>query len=67
MTLLLKIIYISVSIIVYFIDKGDVYVWGYGILGLGPQVQKISKPTMIPGTLFGHNVYNPNIKVIGNR
>lgn len=44
-------------------NDGNVYVWGYGILGLGPQVQKISKPTMIPPTLFGNNVYNRNVKV----
>ncbi|XP_011632471.1 RCC1-like G exchanging factor-like protein isoform X1 [Pogonomyrmex barbatus] len=44
-------------------NDGNVFVWGYGILGLGPQVQKASKPTMIPPALFGNNVYNRNIKV----
>ncbi|XP_029678049.1 RCC1-like G exchanging factor-like protein [Formica exsecta] len=44
-------------------NVGNVYVWGYGILGLGPQVQKILKPTMIPPTLFGNNVYNRDIKI----
>ncbi|XP_011864274.1 PREDICTED: Williams-Beuren syndrome chromosomal region 16 protein homolog [Vollenhovia emeryi] len=44
-------------------NDGNVYVWGYGILGLGPQVQKVLKPTMIPPTLFGNNIYNRDIKV----
>lgn len=44
-------------------STGNVYVWGYGILGLGPQVQKVLKPTMIPPTLFGNNIYNRDIKV----
>ncbi|XP_011170411.1 RCC1-like G exchanging factor-like protein [Solenopsis invicta] len=44
-------------------SEGNVYVWGYGILGLGPQVQKVLKPTMIPPTLFGNNIYNRNVKV----
>jgi alpha-tubulin suppressor-like RCC1 family protein len=44
-------------------NAGNVYVWGYGILGLGPEVQKVFKPTMIPPTLFGNNVYNRDIKV----
>ncbi|EZA47607.1 Williams-Beuren syndrome chromosomal region 16 protein-like protein, partial [Ooceraea biroi] len=39
-------------------NAGDVYVWGYGILGLGPKVQKILKPTVIPPALFGKNVTN---------
>ncbi|KAL0102780.1 hypothetical protein PUN28_018224 [Cardiocondyla obscurior] len=44
-------------------NNGNVYVWGYGILGLGPQVQNVLKPTMIPPTLFGNNIYNRNVKV----
>ncbi|XP_029167744.1 RCC1-like G exchanging factor-like protein [Nylanderia fulva] len=44
-------------------NAGNVYVWGYGILGLGPQVQKVFKPTRIPPTLFGNNEYNRDIKV----
>lgn len=45
-------------------SDGNVYVWGYGILGLGPQVQRVFKPTLIPSTLFGYNVYNRNTKVM---
>ncbi|XP_043672925.1 RCC1-like G exchanging factor-like protein isoform X2 [Vespula pensylvanica] len=45
-------------------SSGEVYVWGYGILGLGPQVQRVLKPTLIPSTLFGNNAYSRNNKVI---
>ncbi|EFN82875.1 RCC1-like G exchanging factor-like protein [Harpegnathos saltator] len=44
-------------------DAGNVYVWGYGILGFGPEVEKISKPKQIPSTLFGKNIYNRDVKV----
>ncbi|XP_012278458.1 RCC1-like G exchanging factor-like protein isoform X2 [Orussus abietinus] len=44
-------------------DTGKVYVWGYGILGLGPEVQSILKPTQIPSPLFGVNEYEQNIRV----
>ncbi|XP_058801821.1 RCC1-like G exchanging factor-like protein [Phymastichus coffea] len=45
-------------------NEGDVFVWGYGILGLGPEVQSVRKPTLIPKTLFGVNAFEPNTKVI---
>ncbi|KAH0548928.1 RCC1-like G exchanging factor-like protein [Cotesia glomerata] len=44
-------------------ETGDVYTWGYGILGFGPRVTKVQMPTMIPNTLFGRNPYQPDIKV----
>lgn len=44
-------------------DRGQVFVWGFGILGLGPQVEHSSKPVLIPETLFGMNQYNPDVKV----
>lgn len=40
------------------------FVWGYGILGFGPNVQKAENPTEIPQTLFGQNMYLTNSKVI---
>lgn len=43
--------------------KGQVFVWGFGILGKGPDVDQSSRPTLIPESLFGKNVYNPDIKV----
>ncbi|CAD1473829.1 unnamed protein product, partial [Heterotrigona itama] len=45
-------------------NTGDVYVWGYGILGLGPEVKKVSQPTKIPSVLFGNNAYQKNTKVV---
>lgn len=44
-------------------DKGDVYVWGFGILGCGPRVTQSSLPSLIPETLFGRNLYNPEAKI----
>lgn len=44
-------------------DKGQVFVWGFGILGKGPNVDHSSRPTLLPETLFGMNVYNPDTKV----
>lgn len=44
--------------------SGDVFVWGYGILGGGPEVQKSPKPFKLPRTLFGWNSFQPETKVI---
>lgn len=44
-------------------DKGQVFVWGFGILGKGPGVDQSSWPSLIPETLFGMNVYNPDVKI----
>lgn len=45
-------------------EHGDVFTWGYGILGLGPSVDYAKKPTRIPPTLFGKNEMNPNSRVM---
>nr|XP_022899731.1 RCC1-like G exchanging factor-like protein [Onthophagus taurus] len=45
-------------------DSGDVFVWGYGILGTGPLVQHSEVPLLIPQTLFGRNDFNPTTEVI---
>jgi RCC1-like G exchanging factor-like protein len=45
-------------------EAGDVFVWGFGILGLGPTVDSCKLPTLIPPTLFGRNPFNPNCRVI---
>ena len=34
-------------------DSGHVYVWGFGILGMGPKVDHVDKPVKIAETLFG--------------
>lgn len=44
-------------------ENGDVFSWGYGILGFGPEVGHQPRPTQIPATLFGRNDFNPNVRV----
>ena len=46
-----------------YLGEGEVYVWGFGILGLGPNAQRVLEPTIIPSTLFGKNPYEPDSKV----
>ena len=45
-------------------ESGDVFVWGFGLLGLGPNVDYCKQPTLIPPTLFGRNPFNPENRVI---
>jgi len=45
-------------------DAGQVFVWGYGILGKGPIVEHSAQPTEIPHSLFGRNEFNPHTKVV---
>jgi RCC1-like G exchanging factor-like protein len=40
-----------------------VFVWGYGILGKGPSVSHLSKPSLLPMPLFDRNESNPDVKV----
>ncbi|XP_062552861.1 RCC1-like G exchanging factor-like protein [Armigeres subalbatus] len=44
-------------------ENGDVFTWGYGILGFGPNVVHQAQPTQIPAALFGRNDFNPNVRV----
>lgn len=44
-------------------ENGDVFVWGYGLLGFGPNVEQLKIPKQIPATLFGRNEFNPNLRV----
>lgn len=44
-------------------DKGEVFVWGYGILGKGPNLSESSSPEKIPSTLFGQTDFNPTVAV----
>lgn len=46
-----------------FIAKGDVFSWGYGLLGLGPAVERVGRPTKIPPILFGRNDFSPKCRV----
>lgn len=45
------------------IENGDVFVWGYGMVGLGPKADQVTEPTQIPAILFGRNDFSPNNKV----
>ncbi|XP_070505923.1 RCC1-like G exchanging factor-like protein [Chironomus tepperi] len=44
-------------------DEGNVFVWGYGLLGFGPNVDFCKEPKLIPPTLFGRNSFNPENRV----
>uniref|UniRef100_A0A8D2BX21 RCC1-like G exchanging factor-like protein n=1 Tax=Sus scrofa TaxID=9823 RepID=A0A8D2BX21_PIG len=43
--------------------EGHVFVWGYGILGKGPNLVETALPEMIPPTLFGLTELNPEVRV----
>lgn len=45
-------------------ESGQVYIWGYGFLGLGPENMMKSEPTLLPPPLFGANAYNPDVTVV---
>jgi len=44
-------------------EDGEVFVWGYGILGVGPTLDMAAKPTAIPEVLFGKNSFSPDSSV----
>nr|XP_045000632.1 RCC1-like G exchanging factor-like protein isoform X3 [Jaculus jaculus] len=44
-------------------EEGHVFVWGYGILGKGPNLVETALPEMIPPTLFGLSEFNPEVQV----
>lgn len=44
-------------------DQGDVFVWGYGILGKGPGLSESRVPEQIPPSLFGRSDFNPSAAV----
>lgn len=41
------------------LEKRHVYVWGFGLLGVGPKVQQSTEPIQIPPQLFGLNEFSP--------
>lgn len=47
----------------FFPEKGNIYVWGYGILGQGPKVSSSRMPTLLPEPLFGANEFNDDVEV----
>jgi RCC1-like G exchanging factor-like protein len=36
-------------------DKGQVWVWGFGLLGLGPKVTQAAEPLLIPENLLNQS------------
>uniref|UniRef100_UPI00358E10D4 RCC1-like G exchanging factor-like protein isoform X2 n=1 Tax=Myxine glutinosa TaxID=7769 RepID=UPI00358E10D4 len=45
------------------LNAGEVFVWGYGILGKGPQLSESHTPQQIPPTLFGWSEMTPDVRV----
>ena len=45
-------------------ENHDVFVWGYGILGKGPNLDQSSEPVLLPAPLFGRNEFNPDTVVV---
>ncbi|XP_072325202.1 RCC1-like G exchanging factor-like protein isoform X1 [Scyliorhinus torazame] len=43
--------------------EGNVFVWGYGILGKGCNLSESRVPDMIPPTLFGWSEFTPQVRV----
>lgn len=44
-------------------EDGEVFVWGYGILGKGPKLSESDTPEKVPATLFGKSDFNPAVRV----
>ncbi|XP_062341068.1 RCC1-like G exchanging factor-like protein isoform X2 [Osmerus eperlanus] len=42
-------------------EQGEVFVWGYGILGKGPNLSESQTPELVPPTLFGRSEFNPTV------
>lgn len=53
----------NLLLVLPFSDQGEVFVWGYGILGKGPKLSESSTPEMIPPTLFGRSDFSPSVRV----
>ena len=39
------------------------FIWGYGILGKGPNLDQSNEPVKLPPPLFGCNEFNPDTTV----
>ncbi|NP_001006212.2 RCC1-like G exchanging factor-like protein [Gallus gallus] len=44
-------------------EEGAVFVWGYGILGKGPNLTETAVPEMIPPSLFGWSDFSSDVRV----
>ncbi|XP_050965366.1 RCC1-like G exchanging factor-like protein [Labeo rohita] len=48
-------------------EEGEVFVWGFGILGKGPKLSESAIPERVPATFFGRSEFNPSVKVLSIR
>ena len=44
-------------------ERHEVYVWGFGYLGKGPQTDHLKVPSLIPPPLFHCDEFNPDLKI----
>lgn len=44
-------------------EHGEVFVWGFGLIGLGPKADQVGEPTQIPSILLGRNDFSPDSRV----
>lgn len=49
---------------VFVLEHGQVFTWGYGLLGAGPNAQQSKVPIHLPEVLFGKNDFQPNSTVM---
>jgi len=45
-------------------DKSQLFTWGFGILGKGPNLESSLMPEQIPETLFGANDFRQNVQLV---
>lgn len=43
--------------------QGQLYMWGFGLLGFGPKHTTIDVPQVMPMELFGQNEFNQDVKI----
>ena len=54
---------VSINLTQFVAENHDVFVWGYGILGKGPNLDQTMEPVLLPAPLFGRNEFNPETVV----
>ena len=46
------------------VEKNQLFTWGYGILGKGPNLSSSVTPEQIPEILFGANELRQNVQLV---
>jgi alpha-tubulin suppressor-like RCC1 family protein len=49
------VVLISNAALLFMTECGEVWVWGFGMLGLGPEATRETRPCRIPPPLLGYN------------